>query len=190
MTPSRSGRSPRSSTLTTILFAAYLVLLVGLVLFKFPFNYETGDSGRHLNLIPFAGSYTAGGVVGWSEVIENVIVFVPYGVYLSMLTSGWSIGRRLLPILITTVAFETVQYVFAIGRSDITDVLANALGGVLGIGIYAGVARLLGARTNRVLNAVALVLTIVVVLAWAFLGVHSMGASPSGHARTLTAANS
>lgn len=182
MTPSSSDEKPRTSTLTIILFAAYLALLVGLVLFKFPFSYQTGDTGRHLNLIPFAGSRSSGGAIVWSEVIENVIAFVPYGLYLAMLRPAWSFGRKLLPIVITTVVFETIQYVFAIGRSDITDVLSNTLGGILGIGIFAALARLLGAtRTNRVLNIVALALTIVVMLLWAFLGLHSLRAGTRSH---------
>ena len=59
--------------------------------------------------------------------------------------------------------------------------LANTLGGILGIGIYAGLSRLLGARTNRVLNVVALALTIVVVLFWAFVGAHSLGGAAHSH---------
>lgn len=106
-----------------------------------------------------------------------MIVFVPYGIYVALLRPRWSFGRRLVPIVVTTVAFETIQFVFAIGRSDITDVLSNTLGGALGISIYVGVERLLGAGTRRVLNVVALALTIIVLAFWAFLGAHSIGAA-------------
>lgn len=181
MKPNAGAARTPGSGLTIALFVVYLLLLVGLILFKFPFNYETATSGRHLNLIPFAGSLTSGGLIGWSEVVENVIVFVPYGIYVALLRPRWSFGRRLVPIVVTTVAFETIQFVFAIGRSDITDVLSNTLGGALGISIYIGLARLLGAGTRRVLNVVALALTMIVLAFWAFLGAHSIGAANGSH---------
>lgn len=64
MKPNAGAARTPGSGLTIALFVVYLLLLVGLILFKFPFNYETVTSGRHLNLIPFAGSLTSGGVIG------------------------------------------------------------------------------------------------------------------------------
>lgn len=43
---------------------------------------------------------------------------------------SWSFTTKILTIVGTTVAFETIQYVFAIGRADITDILASTLGGL------------------------------------------------------------
>jgi glycopeptide antibiotics resistance protein len=37
---------------------------------------------------------------------------------------------------VVSVAFETVQYVLSIGFTDITDVMTNTLGGVLGLVLY------------------------------------------------------
>jgi glycopeptide antibiotics resistance protein len=162
-------KSDRSNVLSIVLFAIYAALLIGVILFKFPFSSEATGNGRAVNLIPFAGSLRSDGVLRLDELIENVVIFVPLGVYLSMVKRDWSFARKILLVVGVTVAFETIQYIFAIGRADITDVLTNTLGGLVGIGVYAVVARLLGKRTDRVINVVALVLTVFVLSYSAFL---------------------
>ena len=154
---------------TVVLFAIYGLLLTGLILFKFPFSYQVIGSGRVLNLIPFAGSFTKQGSLRLSEIVENVALFVPFGVYLSMVRRQWSWGYRILAIVCTTVAFESIQYAFAIGRADITDVLGNTLGGVMGIALYAALTRILGPRTDRAITIGALVLTLCAMAFWLVL---------------------
>jgi glycopeptide antibiotics resistance protein len=163
--------SKRPPTLTIILFVIYALLLVGIILFKFPFNYELTENGRELNLIPFAGSF-ASHRFGASEVLENALIFAPLGLYLSMVFR-WSFGRRVLVIAAVSVLFEAIQYAFAIGRSDITDVIENTAGGIVGIGIYVLANRLLRARANRVLTILALVVTVLAVAFFAYLRAHS-----------------
>jgi hypothetical protein len=109
-TPERPG------VLTIVLFAIYALLLVGVILLKFPFSYELSNGGRELNLIPFTGSF-ADHRLGVSEVIENVLIFVPLGLYLPMVTR-WSLGGRVLTIAVTSVAPEAIQYAFAIARRN------------------------------------------------------------------------
>jgi glycopeptide antibiotics resistance protein len=169
-------KSGTPGVLTLLLFVIYALLLVGVILFKFPFQYQLTGTGRELNLIPFAGTYTdhsnhSGLDIG--EVIDNVLIFVPLGIYVSMLRSEWSFGRRTLIIASTSVAFETIQFTFAIGRADITDVLCNTFGGIAGIGLYALSASILKSRANRVLNIVELVVTAIALAFFAFLRVHS-----------------
>ena len=159
--------------ITLVLFVIYALVLTGLILFKFPFSYDDTGSGRHLNLIPFAGSFTAHGVVGLGQIVENVLVFVPLGIYLCMLFPSWSVRHKLIPIVATTVGFETIQYLFAIGRADITDVIGNALGGLVGVALYALLARALGTRTDSALRAAAIVLTAGALVFYAVLFVRS-----------------
>jgi glycopeptide antibiotics resistance protein len=166
-------KSGTRGALTLLLFVIYALLLVGVILFKFPFQYQLTGSGRELNLIPFADTYTDHSGLEIGEVIENVLIFVPLGIYVSMLRSEWSFGKRTLIIAATSVAFETIQFAFAIGRADITDVLCNTFGGIAGIGLYALSANLLKSRANRVLNVIELVVTAIALAFFAFLRVHS-----------------
>jgi glycopeptide antibiotics resistance protein len=161
--------SDKNSVLTIVLFAIYAALLIGVILFKFPFSSEASSGGRVVNFIPFAGSFRANGVFRLDELVENVLIFVPLGVYLTMVRRGWSFAKKTLSIVGVTVAFEAIQYIFAIGRADITDVITNTIGGLVGIGLYAALARVFKNRANRVVNVVALILTVFVLLYAAFL---------------------
>jgi glycopeptide antibiotics resistance protein len=44
--------------------------------------------------------------------------------------------RKLASILVFSLAAETAQFVFAIGASDITDLITNTIGGALGLVLY------------------------------------------------------
>lgn len=81
-----------------------------------------------------------------------------------MLKAKWPFAKKVLATVVLTLAFETTQFIFAIGRADITDVLSNTLGGVIGIGIYALLFKLMKGKTNKVLNVLAAVLTALAIL--------------------------
>ena len=100
--------------------------------------------------------------------VLNLLAFVPFGLYLSLLEPRWPVWKRLLPGFFTSLAYEVLQYAFALGRSDVTDLLSNTLGVLVGVGLYALLAKRLKEKTRPVLNAAALVCT---VLALGFLGV-------------------
>ena len=57
----------------------------------------------------------------------------------------------------TSFLLETMQYILAVGCSDITDVLTNATGGLLGLIVYLMVVRLIGNRikANRLFSILA-----------------------------------
>lgn len=138
--------------LTFVLFIIYVLALIWLVLFKLQFSFDQIDRVRVINMIPLNKSV-------FFEVYNNIRIFVPLGIYICMLKSKWSFMKKLLSIIGFTLAFEIIQFVFAIGRSDITDILANTLGGTIGIGIYELLFKILKHRTNKFINILALVLT-------------------------------
>ena len=113
-----------------------------------------------INLIPLLGSFDARGAIRFGEIRNNILAFIPFGIYIGMLKANWSFAKRVLATAVLTLAFEATQFIFAIGRADITDVLSNTLGGVIGIGIYALVSKFLKGRTNKVLNVLAAIFTI------------------------------
>lgn len=77
--------------------------------------------------------------------------------------------QKIFAISGTAFIFETIQFVFAIGRADITDVLANALGGIIGIGIYALLSKVFRSSTDQVINVLAAVFTTFALFIVAFL---------------------
>lgn len=64
----------------------------------------------------------------------NIWLFIPLGAILYKLFQMWEIVA--IPILIT-LAVETSQFVFGIGAFELTDLMANTFGGIIGvIGCY------------------------------------------------------
>lgn len=71
----------------------------------------------------------------------------------------------------TSFLLETMQYILAAGCSDITDVLTNAAGGLLGLIVYLMAARLIGNRikANRLFSILAGIVSVVVIGLLGFL---------------------
>jgi glycopeptide antibiotics resistance protein len=67
------------------------------------------------------------------EILYNVIVFVPLGVYVEIFREEWKIATKCSVAFVTSLLFEVVQFIFAIGASDVTDIIGNTFGGIVGI---------------------------------------------------------
>ena len=116
--------------LARVLFVVYLVILAWLILFKFSIHIDAvlHYGKRSLNFVPF--SKASGSP---SESVDNVLVFIPFGLLLSVNFKWMGFWSKLLIVLSASIAAETIQYIFAIGATDITDVTTNTLGGLIGI---------------------------------------------------------
>ena len=127
------------SQITAIIsLVLYLVLLTWIIVFKFRLDFSDLAYIRSVNLIPFRETGVINGISGnWL----NVGLFVPLGMYLEFLQKGK--GRKIGIILLVSLTFETLQYVFHIGISDTTDVIMNFTGGVIGMIIMRIIYRLL-----------------------------------------------
>ena len=123
--------------LSKTLFAAYLFILLWLVLFKFsydPFGVIRDFQTRSLNLIPFAYSRN-------SEMIANIVAFIPFGVMLGVNFKQVLFKHKIAIIFAFSLAAEFTQYALGIGASDITDIIMNTLGGFTGLAFYAAVSK-------------------------------------------------
>lgn len=153
-------KTKRRNTLTLVLFIIYLLALTWLISFKLQFSIPDMTGERVINLIPLLGSRNANGFIRFDEIEVNILAFIPLGIYLCMLRAKWSFVNRVLVMGCLSFAFEALQFIFAIGRADITDVLSNTLGGIIGIGLYVLLSKLLKGRTNTIVNALAAVFTV------------------------------
>lgn len=118
-------------------FIFYALFVIWNILFKYasPLEFFSADRyfSRSINLIPFndlfEGNYLKLDVWG------NMILFAPFGVYLKLYSSKqW---YRLLPVaVITSILFEVLQYIFGLGATDVTDVIYNTSGFLIGNVIY------------------------------------------------------
>lgn len=150
----------KKNTLTIALFMIYVLALIWIILLKLQFSFAELDRVRSINLIPLQGSVIINGIVSLNEIFDNIIVFIPFGIYINMLKNKWSFIQKVLPIISVSLTFEVLQFIFAIGRTDITDLLGNTLGGIIGIIIYAVLLRIFKNKTIKIINTVALILTV------------------------------
>ena len=123
---------PQMKSLSKTVFALYLLTLLWLVLFKFSFNISTilsSYQSRSLNLIPFASS-------SLRDILYNFVVFIPFGLLLSVNLRRTTIWRKLALIFALSLAVEITQFILAIGSTDVTDVITNTFGGFIGLTLY------------------------------------------------------
>lgn len=146
--------------LTFGLFIVYFFVLVWIIVFKMQFSFHDLPHFRGLNLIPFAGSAAKNNRLDFHEILLNVLVFAPFGLYLGMLRRGRPFWKKIAAIAGVSLLFELLQFLFAIGGADVTDLIGNTLGGAAGIGLYGLLSRVLRGNTEKVLNIAALAGTI------------------------------
>ena len=151
--------------LSGVLFSLYLLTLLWLVLFKLSYDipailadYQT----RSVNLIPFV----TWGQTGGSETATNLITFIPFGLLLGMNFRSAAMWRLLLIVFGFSVVVETLQFVLAIGTTDITDVVTNTVGGLVGLVVYRLASRIISAR---ILDGVVTVLGVILFVAFLLL---------------------
>ncbi len=116
------------------LFAVYLALLGWTVLWKLDVPWVGGE--RMVKVVPFVATGGAGASAPL-EVVVNLLLFVPFGVYLGLLAPArpwWALAGVVAG---ASLALEVAQYVLAVGRSDSTDVVVNTAGGLIGLGVVA-----------------------------------------------------
>jgi glycopeptide antibiotics resistance protein len=102
-------------------------------LFKFPFHVSAlPDAQASLNLLPFAGSSPGHA----REMFYNFAIFFPFGLLLSVSSKRATFWQKLAFVGTFSLAVEAIQFMFAIGVMDITDVTTNTSGGLLGLLLY------------------------------------------------------
>lgn len=170
------ARLPRRAL--ALLFAVWLVLLVWLVLWKFHAPYLGRDDQRAIKLVPFVPVGDFGASAPY-EVLANLLLFVPLGVYLALLAPSWRWHRIALVAAGASLALEVTEWIIAVGSSDITDVIVNTAGALAGIGLVDLARRRLGTRLPRIATGV---LTGLTLLAFVVIGIHiaSFPAPPPG----------
>lgn len=151
-----------------VAFALYLVFLLKLLLFS-----RVPGSERSLNLVPFASiaNYLVGPAnvqrFAFANLAGNILAFVPLGAYLAFLRRRVRIWSSLLVVAGVSIVVEILQWVFAVGTSDIDDVILNCVGGLIGVLAVVGLRRWLRPEAVRTVIAVVSVLAVPVLL---FLG--------------------
>ncbi len=117
----------------SLVFLVYILLLFQL-LTSTEINQNSG-----INYIPFTEilRYDFGSNLFIYNVLGNIILFIPFGYFISYYIKAKKITPLFLVTLIVSTSVEFVQ--LKIGRSfDVDDIILNVIGGLLGYLIYIG----------------------------------------------------
>jgi glycopeptide antibiotics resistance protein len=159
-----------------LLFAVYLFVLIWLAVFKLHAPFIGRDDMREIKLIPFLPT-DGFGLNSPLELMGNVAVFIPFGIYLGTLVS-WRPWMQVVAIAGTSLAVEVAQYVLAVGASDVSDLILNTAGGAAGIAIASRLGRRHGSRASKMITDAAAIATLL-ALVWAGIHLASVPQMPS-----------
>jgi glycopeptide antibiotics resistance protein len=80
-------------------------------------------SGSSANIKTFA----------FGNVVGNIVIFIPLGIYFPLFKNDKRVITNLLFIFIVSLFVEIIQGLLGIGVSDIDDIILNCFGGLIGI---------------------------------------------------------
>ena len=140
--------------LAGVAFLAYAALLIRLVVFKKIPVVHIGHmrfrfAGTHTgpaNLVPFrtiVPEFTAlfadrgNHLIAMVNLLGNILPFMPIGVLAPLIVRSVSWRKALALGFFTGLTCEVLEVVFRVGIFDVDDILLNAIGVLLGYGVWA-----------------------------------------------------
>jgi len=153
---SKGNQTPNK--VTTVLFIIYLTAIFWILLLKLGVRFSYMGN-RSVNLTPFTDPIDPG------EIILNVVIFVPLGMYAGVLFTRWTFGTKLLFIFLTSLMVEALQFILKVGAFDITDIITNTSGGVIGLIIFGAIKKVFNNRVKaqKFINIIAGIGTVLMI---------------------------
>lgn len=152
--------------LTYALFVVYLIALFWILLFKLGVHFSYMENERSINLIPFSEPVVLNGKIDLGEMIMNVLIFVPLGIYAGILFRTWIAWKKILLFFSISLIIEVFQFILAVGAFDITDIINNTSGGIIGLMIYLGIEKVFknSVKAQKFVNTIATIGTASMIL--------------------------
>ncbi len=155
-------------SLIVFCFWIYLILLIRMVLFKEPWSRILADLSvwkmekvwERFHTANFVPLHTIClylryrhklGRIAFANLVYNVVGFIPYGFFASLLSKSKRPGRAaLINGILFSVAIEMIQCLTLLGHCDVDDVILNGLGVGIGVLIYLVVLKKLHKKEGRI----------------------------------------
>ena len=139
-----AANKKKSNLVTWVCFLAYLLLLGYVLFYASWFGREEHAEYRYnLTLFQEIGRYYGVGIrtgswnLFWLNVVGNICVFVPFGMFLPKLFARC---RNLFFVTVLSLELslcvEVIQLMTRVGSFDVDDLLLNTVGGILGYLVY------------------------------------------------------
>lgn len=119
-------------------FLNLIFIVYALLLFQLLTSTEM-NTNSGLNIVPFTEifRYEIGSKLFIFNVIGNIVIFIPFGYFVSGYVKASKVSHILFISAITSLTVESVQ--LQIGRSfDIDDIFLNVVGSVIGFLLFIG----------------------------------------------------
>jgi glycopeptide antibiotics resistance protein len=162
--------------LTYILSIIYLIALFWIIVFKLSVSFHYSGTMKGFNLVPFSAPMSLNGKIDYGEMILNIFVFVPMGIYVGILFKRWIITKKALLFFLVSLLCETLQYIYGVGAFDITDIINNTLGGIIGLIIYKTIEKLFrnDDKSQQFINILAAIGTVLMISLLLFLRINNL----------------
>ena len=135
-----------------IIFFLYLILVVKLVIFKYPIEDLKAIAASWKKDVILEGLYTANFTLfktirmyidyayklnSFENLVGNIVLFIPCGFLLPLcMKQGCNFFVMLLNAFLFVLGIEVFQLFSAFGAFDVDDILLNCLGAVMGYCLY------------------------------------------------------
>ena len=147
----------------TLIFVIYILCLYYILTYQ-----DVGSGG--VNLVPFKEMfrYSFGSYKFIKNIVGNIILFIPFGFFVSYYLNNKKTLVALLSAFIVSGCAESLQYY--IGRVfDIDDIILNVLGAFVGYSLYVCLNAIKGRlprfmRSDAFINFLVIVIIIVIIL--------------------------
>ena len=176
--------------LSIVSFLFYCIIMIWVVIFKCNiyasvtggyhyFKTLTTQERFHFYLVPFADYFTddaAFNLMKWKDGALNVLLFVPFGLYLSYFIKTKKFIKEMLLSLVAIVAIEVFQLYTLLGSLQTEDLILNLFGSLLGYLLY----RLLYKKQNGSIRLTILnVASVMMVIAFVLVGIYAIANTAS-----------
>lgn len=132
-----SGRKKKVGAYRIIsggLFSFYVSQVIGITLLN---RSTAGEARFDLNLLEVYRIAFGGNSVFMTQIIGNILMFVPLGILVPMCFKSTQGTMRMLVLsLACSLAIETTQLYTHTGLFELMDLIHNTLGGMIGFGLY------------------------------------------------------
>lgn len=129
----------RYRILGKVMFVLYIAFLVYFLCFAEWYGRTEPSEGYRYNLVLFKEIMRfieyreeLGVFAVFANLFGNILIFVPYGFFISMASTSRGFFQTLFYSLALSLGVEIFQLFARVGSFDVDDLLLNTLGGVLG----------------------------------------------------------
>jgi len=120
-----------------IVFKKIPMIQIGRVRYRFGGSTHTGPA----NFVPFKTILPqlhghGNGLIAKVNLLGNILPFVPVGILVPLVYRNMTWSKAILLAIGTGLLMEVLEVIFQVGIFDVDDILLNALGVLIGYGLY------------------------------------------------------